>query len=164
MRFPRLLFRDVFLDRLDNLCTRGLHADPSNITSLDVCAGQRVLEKWPLWVGHQKIIIIFNVFWHETPEGCLVVVVDTARPRVFHVIDGRARRDLVEGHRVHVVVANIDVANDWQSLETVDGRIALLGRSNLSFQVIYHEFSDGGHKFFVHLHILLVSKNIQGTF
>lgn len=162
MRFPRLLFRDVLFDRLGNLGSRGLHADPLDVTGLDVCTGQRVLEERAAWVGHQKIIICFNVFWHEPPEGHLVVVVDPARPRVFHVIYGRARRDLVEGHRVHVVITYVDAADDWQSLEAVYGRVALLGGSDLAFQVINRDLSNSRYEFLINLHILLVSKNIQG--
>jgi len=139
VRFPRLLlFRNVLLDRLGYLGPCGLHANPLDVARLDICSSQRVLEERALWVSHQKIIIIFNVFGHEAPERCLVVVVDTARPRVLHVIDGRPGRDLVEGHRVHVVVADVDVADDWQSLESVDGLVTLLGRADLSLQTIYN--------------------------
>ena len=135
MRFPRLLLGDVFLDRLGNLGTCGLHADPLDVAGLDVCTGQRVLEERAAWVGHQKIIICFNVFWHEPPEGHLVVIVDPARPRVFHVIYGRARRDLVESHWVHIVITYVDVPDDWQSFEAVYGRVALFGGSDFAFQV-----------------------------
>lgn len=61
------------------------------------------------------------------------------------MIDGRTRRNLVEGHRVHVVVADVDVADDWQGLETVDGLVTLLGRADLSFQIILEHFPRGRH-------------------
>jgi len=138
VRFPRLLLRDVLLDGPCYLGPCGLHADPLDVAGLDVCTGQRVLEEWALRISHQKIIIIFNVFGHEPPKGGLVIVVDSARPRVLHVIDGRARGNLVEGHRIHVVITNIDITDDWQSLEAVDGLITLLGGSDFSFQSIYN--------------------------
>lgn len=80
----------MLLDGLDYLCTCGFHSDPLDITGLDICTGQGILEEWSLWVSHQKIIIIFNVFRHEFPEGGLVVIVYTACTRVLHVIDGRS--------------------------------------------------------------------------
>jgi len=61
------------------------------------------------------------------------------------VIDGRTRGNLVESHWIHVVIANIDVADDWKSLEAVDGLVALFGRTDLAFEVILEHFPRGRH-------------------
>lgn len=135
----------MFADRALDLERGRLDVDPRHVSRLDVCTGQRVLEKGTAWIGHQETIVVLDVFGHEPPKRRLVIIVDSARPRVLHMIHGRTSRNLVECHRIDVIVPYIDRADDGQGREAVDGLVSFFGRANLALEFIFEHFSGGRH-------------------